>query len=54
MNAVGADAATNVSTQMHLVGDHDIARVHVKPCGFPSADVSRMKLCTAFTTRAIR
>jgi hypothetical protein len=35
VNAVGTAAATNVSTQMHVIGEHDVCRVHVRPCGFP-------------------
>jgi type I restriction enzyme R subunit len=33
--AFGAAAASNISSQVHVVEGHDAARVHVKPCGFP-------------------
>jgi len=35
LNAVGAAAATNVTTQIHTIGGHDVCRVHVKPSGHP-------------------
>ncbi len=35
LNAVGAAAATNVTTQIHSVDDRDLCRVHVKPSGHP-------------------
>ncbi len=35
LNAVGAAAATNVTTQIHTIDGHDLCRVHVKPCGHP-------------------
>ena len=31
----GPAAAANVSSQILVVGDHDLARIHVKPSGFP-------------------
>ncbi|MFB3737478.1 MAG: RNA-binding domain-containing protein [Candidatus Velamenicoccus archaeovorus] len=34
-NAVGLAAATNVTTSIHRVGDHDVCRVHVEPSGHP-------------------
>ena len=35
LNSVGAAAATNVTSQVHTVGDRDVCRVHVKPSGHP-------------------
>ena len=44
LNAVGAAAATNVTTQIHTVDDHDLCRVHVKPSGHPvHADVTTVE-----------
>ena len=41
LNSVGAAAATNVTTQMHTVGGHDVSRVHIQPSGHPvHAEVS--------------
>jgi len=35
LNSVGAAAATNVTTQIHVVAGRDPCRVHVKPSGHP-------------------
>ena len=35
LNAVGAAAATNVTTRIHTIDGRDLCRVHVKPCGHP-------------------
>ncbi len=35
LNAVGAAAATNVSSQIHTVGGAGVCRVHVKPSSHP-------------------
>lgn len=41
LNAVGAAAATNVTTHIDTVEGHDLCRVHVKPSGHPvHADVT--------------
>ncbi len=41
LNAVGAAAATNVTTQIHTVDGRDLCRVHVRPSGHPvHADVT--------------
>ena len=35
LNSVGAAAATNLTSQVHTVGGHDVCRVHIKPSGHP-------------------